>query len=91
MKIRNLLRINWGEVMKKYICHVCGYDGLDEEPYKENEKIPSHDICDCCGCEFGYDDNEQYRLKWIESGGKWFNPKLKPEAWNLERQLKNVM
>jgi len=77
-------------MMKKYICHVCGFDGLDEEPYLKNGKMPSRDICDCCGCEFGYDDNEKYRLEWIASGGEWFNPKSKPKDWDLKIQLSKI-
>lgn len=76
--------------MKKYICHVCGFNGLDEKPYLNDGKIPSHNICDCCGCEFGYDDNDQYRKKWINSEGEWFSPELKPEHWNIKEQLKRI-
>lgn len=76
--------------MKNYICHVCGFDGLNEEPYEDNGRIPSHNICDCCGCQFGYDDNERHRQRWIDSGGKWFNPNLKPHAWDMKEQLKEI-
>lgn len=75
--------------MKKYICPVCGYDNLDEEPY-EDDRIPSHNVCDCCGCKFGCDDNENYRRKWIEYGGKWFIPELKPKDWDMKIQLQNL-
>jgi rubredoxin len=42
--------------MKKNICRVCGliYDKF--YPWGEDGEVPSHDICDCCGTEFGYDD-----------------------------------
>lgn len=76
--------------MNKYICPICGFDGLDEEPYFNNGKIPSHNICDCCGCQFGYDDNDKSRQKWIASGGNWFNPDLKPKGWNINEQLKKI-
>ena len=37
---------------KKYICPICGYDGLEEPPYDETG-LGSYDICPCCGYEFG--------------------------------------
>ena len=76
--------------MKIYICHICGFDGLNEEPYEDNGRIPSHNICDCCGCQFGYDDNERYRQNWIDAGGKWFNSDLKPKEWDIKEQLKKI-
>jgi len=48
---------------------VCFYDGLQE---------PAHDynICDCCGTEFGNDDellsSSALRERWVEKGAKWF-------------------
>ena len=33
--------------MGKYVCPICGYNGLEEEPYC------SYEICPCCGYEFG--------------------------------------
>ena len=42
---------------KKYICPICGYDGLEFEP------VESYEICPCCGYEFGtcdYFDNSNY-------------------------------
>jgi transcription initiation factor IIE alpha subunit len=78
-----------------YICPVCGYTGLYEQPYDKNG-CASYEICPCCGFEFGYDDNDQgktfkqYREKWILNGASWFNEKRKPEKWNLKEQLKNL-
>ena len=79
---------------KTYICHVCGYSKLEESPWI-NKKIPSHNICDCCGVEFGYEDCSEnsiiaYRDKWMVNGASWFNPKLKPKNWSLEQQLENL-
>jgi hypothetical protein len=78
-----------------YICPVCGYDKLEEEPYDEDEN-PSCEICLCCGFEFGFDDGsekmnfEQYRKKWINEGAKWFDLETKPKDWDLKKQLKNI-
>lgn len=82
-------------MMKKYICHVCGYAELDEAPWGETGKIPSHNICDCCGIQYGYEDctNEairQYRQNWIESGGEWFDETKKPDNWSITEQLRNI-
>ena len=78
-----------------YVCPVCGYDKLTEEPY-DQDRNPSYEICKCCGFEFGFDDDsegsslESYRQKWINGGAKWFNVKAKPEDWNLKKQLEQI-
>ncbi|WBW98367.1 hypothetical protein [Oceanirhabdus sp. W0125-5] len=79
--------------MGKYTCHVCGYSDLDEAPWEGN--IPTHNICDCCGVEFGYEDCkeenvEKFRCKWINNGCIWFNKELKPDDWDYEKQLENI-
>lgn len=62
------------------ICPVCGYDKLTEAPYDE-DGMPSYEICDCCGFEFGFDDLSEgetyssYREKWICNGAVWFSKK----------------
>lgn len=77
------------------ICPVCGYNGLEEVPY-DNDGNPSYEICDCCGYEFGFDDGsegvsfEQYRRKWLDEGADWFNISLKPEKWDLKKQLLRI-
>jgi len=81
---------------QKYICPICGFQGLDEAPYDEDLNA-SYDICPCCGVEFGYDDfkndNVKFEIarnKWISNGAKWFNKNKKPKNWILEAQLKNT-
>ncbi|MDS0525033.1 hypothetical protein NNC19_05015 [Clostridium sp. SHJSY1] len=80
--------------MNKYICPVCGYDELEEAPRDETGR-PSFDICDCCGVKFGYEDCtkksiKKYRDKWIKEGCNWTSEELKPDEWNIEKQLKNI-
>lgn len=72
---------------KNYICPICGYDKLKENPYY-NENLASCEICPCCGFEFGityfneldeyngiYSEKEAmeyYRKMWILTGALWF-------------------
>lgn len=80
----------------KNICPVCGYDELLEPPYDEYN-IPSYEICPCCGFEYGFDDQDlnfdfiTYREKWLLSGAKWVQCQEKPDDWNLDTQLKNLI
>ena len=72
-------------------CPVCGY-GPFEEPFASAEQIRhSYDICDCCGCEYGYDDNEQHFNKWVTEGCRWFKPSNRPVNWSLDQQLQNII
>lgn len=69
----------------KYWCTVCGYDGLADPP-------ADHNICPCCGTEFGYHDLvvswEELRHRWIVEGAKWFSDYTHPCAdWNPVGQL----
>lgn len=64
------------------ICRVCGLFQPDL-PWGENGTDPTHDICDCCGIEFGYEDFtlvviRRYRDDWINNGAKWWREKKKP-------------
>jgi len=75
-------------------CRVCGLIQTDL-PWGKTGRDPSHDICDCCGVEFGYGDFtikaiQRSRNIWIQSGTKWRRPKAKPEGWVLEEQLRNI-
>lgn len=78
-----------------FTCPVCGFDGLLEPAYDVAGK-PSHEICPCCGFEFGFDDlqhgisHEEYRARWIAEGAAWFAPDEQPDDWDLSDQLRNV-
>ncbi len=39
-----------------HVCRVCGYD-MQYPIWDDDGLGPTHDICACCGCEFGYDDD----------------------------------
>lgn len=103
---------------KLTICRVCGYDyksyylkqgkNIDTKkndffPWGENGDSPSYDYCDCCGIEFGNQDDDlesvrKERTKWIENGMKWNRATNKnsilyqspPVDFNPRDQLKNV-
>ena len=34
-----------------FICPVCGWNDLEQDP-----SMKTHEICPCCGTQFGYDD-----------------------------------
>lgn len=71
--------------MNYHLCPVCGYDKL-EEPAAD------HNICECCGTQFGYHDirfsHASLRQRWIANGMKWQVPYIaKPNNWNPIAQL----
>ena len=71
------------------MCPVCGFKGLTEPPYDKHGS-PSHEICPCCGFEFGFEGKEdmaRFREDWAKKGAPWFTPSLKPAGWDLQRQL----
>jgi CRISPR/Cas system-associated protein Cas10 (large subunit of type III CRISPR-Cas system) len=76
-------------------CRVCGREfTIDNAPWNDDE-MPSHEICPCCGVQFGYEDDiyagvNDYRNQWLNGGAKWFSPGLRPKDWILEAQLKNI-
>lgn len=77
-------------------CRVCGLLSEDvDKPWGGDGKTPSFNICDCCGCEFGYEDCllsaiRKYREEWIAKGAPWFQKKARPENWDLQEQLKKI-
>lgn len=81
--------------MTYYICPVCGFDKLDEEPYDLKGR-GNFDICACCRFQYGVTDDdkgysfEDYRKKWLKNGAKWFIKGAKPTGWDLKKQLHNI-
>ncbi len=66
--------------MPIYTCPVCGFDQMPYSPSR-------HEICPCCGTEFGYDDfarsHRELRNTWLAQGGLWFSPvHPQPPNWN---------
>lgn len=69
---------------KKYVCPVCGFDGLREAAFGINNE-PSHEICACCGFEPGFDGGndpavfKKFYQRWLKNGAQWFMPDRKPK------------
>lgn len=80
--------------MKEHNCRVCGLYA-DNLPWGEDGHCPTHEICLCCGVEFGYEDytlesTKKYRKEWLLGGAIWYDESEKPAIWNLENQLKDI-
>ena len=81
-----------------YTCPVCGFAGLLEPAWDGNK--PSHQICACCGVQYGYHDDRrdpEERLRrqadlgraWIAKGMPWHRPPA-PRDWDAVAQLKEA-
>lgn len=75
--------------MKIFHCPICGLPWLQGVDAKEVRY--SYEICECCGCEYGYDDTPTYREQWLKQGAPWFNERQRPNEWNLEDQLRHAL
>jgi hypothetical protein len=78
----------------EYYCLVCGLS-IDEPAWGIDNGLSTHDICPCCGVEFGYEDStlegiKRYRNSWIAKGAQWFDKKVRPIGWQIEDQISNV-
>lgn len=86
----------------RYLCPVCGYDGLFDPPWRGDS--PSDDICPSCGIQFGYHDAaggdlvrrqeiyREWRERWIEQGMPWHSASVEPPPanWDPTVQLRRV-
>jgi hypothetical protein len=79
-----------------YMCPVCGFDTLEEPPYSASG-AGLHEICPCCGFQFGVTDDDQgisfheWREGWIEQGMSWdSNRSSPPPGWNPLEQLSKL-
>lgn len=99
---KRMLEIRAEEERDKHFCRVCGLY-IDDKPWGDDNKTPTHDICPCCGVEFGNEDFclaslKEYRKQWIEKGAKWWdeeNPTnsphtTKPFNWKVEEQMTHI-
>ena len=80
-----------------HFCRVCGLY-YDDPPWGANGRLPSFDICLCCGVEFGYGDSileaiRSWRSEWVARGAPWRWPDAdtdEPSDRNLVEQMKNI-
>ena len=77
-----------------HCCHVCGAE-TSTPPWGEDGFTPLYEICQCCGCEFGYNDAtyaaiEHHRQLWLATGGNWRDPKAKPPDLTREEQITRI-
>jgi hypothetical protein len=102
--------------VKRFDCPCCGYRNLEHPAYSEMPQplpsdlgnppyigrygMASFQCCDCCGFEFGFDDDasasgretsfEEHLRRFVQSGMPWFRPDCRPEGWDLEIQLRQA-
>lgn len=79
-----------------HCCRVCGAFYEKFYPWGEDGKMASFAICQCCGVEFGNDDEtpddiQRSRKEWLKSGADWLKEKEKPKDWDRKKQLENLM
>lgn len=74
-----------------HICPVCAWPALDDPP-SDASGFGSHEICPCCGTQFGYDDartsHADLRQRWVQAGARWFSAATPPsQGWSAKAQL----
>lgn len=85
-----------GASIMPYMCPVCGYPDLSEDP-RPATGGGSYEICPSCGFQFGVSDDDrgftyaEWRATWVAKGMPWNEIDIAPpEAWDPERQLLRV-
>ncbi len=80
-----------------YTCPICGYPCLTEPP-RSKEGGGSYEICNSCGFEFGFHDDdrgwsyEAWRQKWIDEVMPWRVRSIpRPRDWDPVQQLKKLL
>ena len=80
----------------RYICPVCGYPDLEEQP-RGVTTGGSYEICPSCGFQFGVSDEdrgytyERWSEEWIKKGQHWSSVGVAPPSeWNPNEQIKNI-
>ncbi|MFD4785078.1 hypothetical protein ACFWNH_29070 [Rhodococcus qingshengii] len=77
-----------------YTCPICGYPGLTERPYYNDDTDASLQYCPCCRFQFGWHDHDKgythtmWRQHWIDSGMPWSHQLIPaPSGWDPVAQL----
>lgn len=70
-----------------------------DPPFQDHWGFPSYDVCPCCAYEAGNDDSfskddpnfaKDFLVQWYADGANWLVSGLKPENWDLIKQLKKA-
>lgn len=79
-----------------YLCPVCGYPELGEQPRSETGG-GSYEICPSCSFQFGVSDDDEgftyeyWRKRWVDMGMPWDKGSTAPPAgWNALEQLRRI-
>ncbi len=78
-----------------YVCPVCGFENLEEEP-RDGAGEASFEICKSCGFQFGVTDDdlgysyEQWRARWVAAGYPWHGVNGAPKGWSGRLQLSHL-
>ena len=73
-----------------YNCRICGFK-MDNMPWSIDEKYGLDEICPCCGCQSGLNDDSpefirENRSNWgVGQNMKWHNPERKPKNWSWQQ------
>jgi len=75
-----------------FTCPVCGFHDAKLPPFENGQNKWYQEICPSCGTQFGYDDaaltHHALRLRWVESGAKWWAPEPVPKGFDGLQQLR---
>ncbi len=91
-------------ILMNFVCPACGFMALENVPWYQKTLVSgqmvwrtSHEICVCCGIEFGCDDwaggnleerakvHKIWRLRWVKSGMRFVDMARKPADWSAEQ------
>ncbi|TFC22104.1 hypothetical protein E3O55_18985 [Cryobacterium sp. MDB1-18-2] len=83
--------------MTEYVCPVCGWPHLTEQPRSEASG-GSYEICWSCGFEFGVTDDDLgftydvWRRQWLSRGMPWASETLRPppKDWDPAAQVRGI-
>ncbi|MEV7886652.1 hypothetical protein ACWD3I_19300 [Streptomyces sp. NPDC002817] len=74
-------------------CRICGYD--DSDALFDQHGVPQYVICPCCGNESGIGDDSVSQVRELRglrvaTGARWAEPGMRPDDWDVLRQMTAV-
>lgn len=75
-------------------CAICGYEP-PSPPWGAEGRLPSFDICPCCGVTWGYEDSgvssiERYRARWLAAGAAWYSTREPADGLATRERLARI-